>query len=462
MPDYQRKQENWGRNLINKNAETVRKLLKPREEKIRLYQSTPSGLQVLPSSTNFLLPALIPADLIGDVRIDTFDLQGRPLRRGVDAYLPGLGSTASESTEQTADPQAADHKPPQPAARTVSQQIDELLGHLNAASQAESAKHTPPSSQPPPPSPSPRIQLTTTPTPTPAVNPEPDLAREVTLAQVQQLRSLTQQSEAATESAIEQERLSLVQNATYTREVAEWQQLSSVVRQEQYRDAKRTQEMAQRQIEQADYASRRLLKTTMRAMRTMDMVAKRLNSKDYRVPPPPKPQVDWGMVAVEGMRMFATLATALSPGATPNPQAFAALAGLAGPAAPAAAPTVPAAAPTVPAAPAAPAINTVEEPTIVLTKERLLAFAAANTLGVVGNSETLAALVRGDRLHLTLKGIEPPVHGVYHIRKSTLIQLAADGILTLIGDSDGFRLLVESGLFEEFLRTEQGETQGTK
>ena len=184
----------------------------------------------------------------------------------------------------------------------------------------------------------------------------------------------------------------------------------------------------------------------------MDMVAKRLNSKAYRVPPPPKPQVDWGAVAVEGMRMFATLATALSPGATPNPQAFAALAGLAGPAAPAAAPTVP----------AAPAINTVEEPTIVLTKERLLAFAAANTLGVVGNSETLAALVRGDRLHLTLKGIEPPVHGVYHIRKSTLIQLAADGILTLIGDSDGFRLLVESGLFEEFLRTEQGETQGTK
>lgn len=161
-----------------------------------------------------------------------------------------------------------------------------------------------------------------------------------------------------------------------------------------------------------------------------------------------------------------------SPGASPNLQAFAALAGPAGPAVPAAsagpagpaAPAVPAApaTPVAPAAPADPALSSVEEPTIVLTKERLLAFAAQNALGVVGNSETLAALIQGDRLHLTLGGIDPPVHGAYHIRKSTLIQLAADGILTLFGDSDGLRRLVESGRFEEFLRTEQGETQGTQ
>lgn len=138
-------------------------------------------------------------------------------------------------------------------------------------------------------------------------------------------------------------------------------------------------------------------------------------------------------------------------------------------AAPTMAPAVPAApaapvapvAPARPAAPATPASKTVEEPTIVLTKERLLALTAKNALGVAGNSETLAALIRADRLHLTLGGIDPPVHGVYKIRKSTLIQLAADGVLTLFGDSEGFRCLVESGRFEEFLKTEQGEPQGT-
>ena len=51
-------------------------------------------------------------------------------------------------------------------------------------------------------------------------------------------------------------------------------------------------------------------------------------------PPPPKPQVDWGAIVVEGMRTLSTFATALSQGATPNSQAFAALAGLAASAAP--------------------------------------------------------------------------------------------------------------------------------
>ena len=441
--------------------------------------------------TSFLLPAFVPADLVGPVSIDTFDLKGRPLRRKVDAYLPGRESAVSESNAQITDsqtatgkppeaahgklpqpahgkpPQLARGKPPQTAERTFLRPLDDLRGRIQSGSRAQSTNTTPPSSpQPSPPSETP---------PGSAQNPEKDLAREMTLAQIQQLRSRTQRAEAEADSEIELERMSLIQSSTYTTEIGEWQQLSSLTRQDLYRGAQRTQDLAQRQIEQADYAARRMLKLSKKSLRLMDKVAKRLNSKAFRVPPPPKPQVDWGAIVVEGMRTLSTFATALSQGATPNSQAFAALAGLAASAAPVApaapgapaapaAPAVPAApvAPATPAAFATPAINTVEEPTIVLTKERLLAFAAENKLGVVGNSETLAALVRGDRLHLTLKGIEPPVHGVYHIRKSTLIQLAADGILTLIGDSDGFRLLVESGLFEEFLRTEQGETQGTK
>lgn len=473
--------------MINNNAETVRKLLQPREDKIRLYQSTPSELQVYPSLTSFLLPAFVPADLVGPVSIDTFDLKGRPLRRKVDAYLPGRESAVSESNAQITDSQIATGKPPeaahgklpqpahgkppqrarskptQTAVQTFSSQVDDLRGRIQAGSRAPSTNTTPSSSpQPSPPSETP---------PDSARNIEPDLAREMTLAQIQQLRSRTQREEAAANSEIERGRMSLIQSSSYTTEIGEWQQLSSFTRQDLHRGAQHTQELAQRQVEQADYAATRMLQIARESLQLTDMVAKRLNSKAYRVPPPPKPQVDWGAIVVEGMRFASSFAPMLAQGLTSNPQVLSALAGLAASAAPVApaapaAPAVPAApvapvAPARPAAPATPASKTVEEPTIVLTKERLLALTAKNALGVAGNSETLAALIRADRLHLTLGGIDPPVHGVYKIRKSTLIQLAADGVLTLFGDSEGFRCLVESGRFEEFLRTEQDETQGT-
>ena len=300
----------------------------------------------------------------------------------------------------------------------------------------------------------------------------------MTLAQLQQTRSRTQRAGAQKDSEIELARMGLIQSSTFTTEIAEWQQLSSFTLQDFYRGAQRTQELAQRQIEQADYAATRQFQMAMETVRLTDMVVERLNSEAYRVPP--QPQVDSGAIAISLMNMLSNFATAFSSGATPNLQAFAAQAGLAAsaalvaPAAPAvpAAPVAPVAParpaapvaplpPARPAAPATPASKTVEGPTIVLTKERLLALTAKNALGVAGNSETLAALIRADRLHLTLGGIDPPVHGVYKIRKSTLIQLAADGVLTLFGDSDGFRCLVESGRFEEFLRTDQGEPQGT-
>ncbi len=276
MLDYQRQQENWGRILINNNAETVRKLLQPREDKIRLYQSTPSGPQVYPSLTSFLLPAFVPADLVGPVSIDTFDLKGRPLRRKVDAYLPGRESAVSESNAQITDsqtatgkppeaahgklpqpahgkpPQLARGKPPQTAERTFSSPLDDLRGRIQAGSSGSIHEHH-------------TIVKSATVSaverlPGRLENPEKDLAREMTLAQIQQLRSRTQRAEAEADSEIELERMSLIQSSTYTTEIGEWQQLSSVTRQDHYRGAQRTQDLAQRQIEQADYAARRILK----------------------------------------------------------------------------------------------------------------------------------------------------------------------------------------------------------
>ena len=226
--------------------------------------------------TSFLLPAFVPADLVGPVSIDTFDLKGRPLRRKVDAYLPGRESAVSESNAQITDsqtatgkppeaahgklpqpahgkpPQLARGKPPQTAERTFSSPLDDLRGRIQAGSRAQSTNTTPSSSpQPSPPSETP---------PGSAQNPEKDLAREMTLAQIQQLRSRTQRAEAEADSEIELERMSLIQSSTYTTEIGEWQQLSSLTRQDLYRGAQRTQDLAQRQIEQADYAARRMLK----------------------------------------------------------------------------------------------------------------------------------------------------------------------------------------------------------
>ncbi len=215
--------------------------------------------------------------------------------------------------------------------------------------------------------------------------------------------------------------------------MAEWQQLSSITRAELYKDAARTQEFATRTLEQADFASRQILRNTTKAVRTMDVIAKRLKSRAYQPPPPPKPQVDYGAVAIEGMRMFATFAQSMSPNAF-RPQH--------------------------PQLPPHPVPNEqtrqkTDEGVISLSKDRLMELADAKVLGIFGNSEAFSALVRADRLHTKLAGVEPPENGVYSFRKSTLLELARDGTVTLFGDSAKLIELLNSDQFEQFLGMQQ-------
>lgn len=400
---------------MNRNAKIIRELFNRGEHKIRLHISTSSGPRTLPSATGFLVPEAVPGHLVGRAQIDTFDLEGRPARQGIEVQLPG--QPASEDPSRPAD---------RPTLRPISEELESLMAKLRPATPG-----TAPPAGAPPPTP-PRNQQPEPPD-LPPVEVEPDLAREVTLAQTHQLRSFTAQSEAASDSAIEQERMGLVLNSTYTREVAEWQQLSSVTRAELYKDAARTQEFATRQLEQADFASRQILRNTRQAARTMDLVAKRLQSRAYQPPPPPKPQVDIGAIAIEGMRMFATFAQSLSPNAF-RPQQ--------------------------PQLPPHPTPNertrtTTSDGVITLSKDRLLELADAKVLGIFGNSEAFAALARADRLHTKLNGVGPPENGVYSFRKSTLLELAEDGTVTLFGDSAKLIDLLNSDQFEQFLGMQQ-------
>ncbi len=400
---------------MNRNAKIIRELFNRGEHKIRLHISTSSGPRTLPSATGFLVPEAVPGHLVGRAQMDTFDLEGRPARQGIEVQLPG-----QPTSEEPSRP--ADQKP---TLRPISEELESLMAKLRPATPSPAAPAgapppTPPRNQPEQPD-------------LPPVEVEPDLAREVTLAQTHQLRSWTAQSEAASDSAIEQERMGLVLNSTYTREVAEWQQLSSITRAELYKDAARTQEFATRSLEQADFASRQILRNTTKAVRTMDLVAKRLKSRAYQPPPAPKPQVDYGAIAIEGMRMFATFAQSMSPNAF-RPQH--------------------------PQLPPHPVPNEQTKPktddgVISLSKDRLLELADAKVLGIFGNSEAFAALARADRLHTKLTGVEPPENGVYSFRKSTLLELARDGTVTLFGDSAKLIELLNSDQFEQFLGMQQ-------
>ena len=401
---------------MNRNAQIIAGILGKSESKIRLHITTSSGPRTLPSMTGYLVPDAVPGYLIGRALVDTFDTQGRPARQGIEVQLPGQPTSEEPS-------RSADQKP---TLRPISEELESLMAKLRPATPG-----TAPPAGAPPPTP-PRNQQPEPPD-LPPVEVEPDQATEETLAQTNQLRSFTAQSEAASDSAIEQERMGLVLNSTYTREVAEWQQLSSITRAELYKDAARTQEFATRTLEQADFASRQILRNTTKAVRTMDLVAKRLKSRAYQPPPPPKPQVDYGAMVIEGMRMFSTFAQSMSPNAF-RPQH--------------------------PQLPPHPVPNEQTKPktddgVISLSKDRLLELADAKVLGIFGNSEAFAALARADRLHTKLTGVEPPENGVYSFRKSTLLELARDGTVTLFGDSAKLIELLNSDQFEQFLGMQQ-------
>ena len=120
---------------MNRNAKIIRERFNRGEHKIRLHISTSGGPRTLPSATGFLVPEAVPGHLVGRAQIDTFDLEGRPARQGIEVQLPG--QPASEDPSRPAD---------RPTLRPISEELESLMANLRPATPGKE----PPGGAPPP------------------------------------------------------------------------------------------------------------------------------------------------------------------------------------------------------------------------------------------------------------------------------------------------------------------------
>lgn len=339
---------------MNANAKAIRALMREGEWKIRLTYPSQGGLRILPSSEGYLLPEQVPPLLFGKARFDTFANNCRPMREQVDVYLPG-GTVAPQ-------------EPAKPSGLPI-QNLEALLAQLSSLSQNDStaAQTETDDSQ----------DLDNEDDDELREDLDPDLVREVAAAKLARVRSAIARQEALTDSEVEGEHLAVMHGSKYTQEVAEWQLLSSRTKAEFYRDARRTQEVAQRQVELADHYTGMML-------RNADLVAQRLQAAEFQPPPPPKPQVDYGAVAIAGFQLMSTFVAGLT-GMRQSPTPSAGL--------------LPSPTPGTTTAESKQNAGDAGE-SFAISKNRLLELAESKALGLYGNSDALAKAIRDDKLDL--------------------------------------------------------------
>jgi hypothetical protein len=399
---------------ISANAKAIRALLLPGEVKIRLYYPSQGGLRVLPSRDGFMLPEQVPPLLFGKAHFDAFAHNCRPMRQEIPAYLPGAGAESGGARAASPDPQKG-------------QPIDmkQVLAAISALNQGSTPDSEPETDDDDDDDDDSEQDL-------PATG-DPSLDREIVVAQISKVRGVSARQDAETEASVDRERMSVIHGSTYTQEIAEWQQISSRTKQELYRDARRTQELAQRQVEQADYAASAMIRQGRETMEMAELLARRLQSGEFQPPPPPKPQVDYGAVAIAGMTMLTTFAAGLTglrqPPTTTMPNTERLLSGL--------------------SAAAPPSTGQFS-----ITKARLQELADAKALGLYGNSEALAKLIREDKLDKRL-GIRAPKDGVYVFDIDEIASLAREGALTLFGDGEKLAELIASNHLQQLLNADK-------
>ena len=440
------------------NQQVIEKLLTPSESFVRLIISSPTGPYSLPNRGH-IHPSLVPATIAGICFLDTFDRNGVAIRTRVPIELPGLSGAAKEATQETSSPIAGSGQAKllqllAPKAQTPPTQTQ--------STQAESQQQVP---LPPPPSPPPPTVLKSLPAPPPVptgVDAGPSLAHEVTTAQATQLRSYVMQTEAATDSALELEKLTIINNAQYTRELGEWQQMSSVFRKELYAAQSGYAEKALRHFDAIDYAANRLL-------RMSDEVARRVKDPLFQPapppPPPPPPPPDLAGVAISFINMISTVAGAVAgKGQLPSPKQQDVVLNLLSKGAASGArglsqvladaelgnassdTTSASAMEHFAQAHTRKPVQTAKAEQVTIAKDDLLRLAEQSILGFWGDSERLAELIRSDQLSEVVLTIPPPQHGIYSIDRNRLVQLVESGALTLFGFSGAEALkMFESG-----------------
>ncbi len=164
--------------------------------------SSPNGAYFIPAQ-GYIRPANVPTNVMGLVLVNFYDSEGRETRTRVPITLLGNGtSNGQQPVPQSVLPQT---QASQPVTQTPLFPLPGAAGTVRTAGPQTAALPPPPSPRtaglpPPPPLPPEAVAL-------PSVA-DPDLSRELMMAQTTQLRSLTLQAEEAAGSAIDLEKMS--------------------------------------------------------------------------------------------------------------------------------------------------------------------------------------------------------------------------------------------------------------
>ena len=272
--------------------------------------SSPNGAYFIPAQ-GYIRPANVPTNLMGLVLVNFYDSEGRELRNRVPIML--LGNGTPNGQQPVPQSVLSQTQASQPVTQTPLFPLPGAAGTVRTAGPQTSALPPPPSPRPaglppPPPLPPEAVAL-------PSVA-DPDLSRELMMAQTTQLRSLTLQAEEAAGSAIDLEKMSVLRDANYTREVGEAFQLNSAMRREVFATQTAYHEKAFRQLDLVDVAARRML-------RLSDEVVRRVKDPMFQPapppPPPPPPPPDYAGIAIAMFQALGRVGAAWSPNAKRKP-----------------------------------------------------------------------------------------------------------------------------------------------
>jgi len=278
---------------VNHNAEAIIFVMRSPETTVQIVMNAVNGVGSIPG-VGSMSPRLIPSELTGMALCSFYDARGVPTRSNVPVYLPGnTAIVISQSPNQSPPRVSAPPKLPsmgQPAA------VPSPAVTFGQPFQAQAAPSKPTVQSPPP------AQTTSTPDDDDEATDDPNLARELALAKVSQIRSATLQHEEKAGIEIELDRLAVTKESTHTREVAEAFQLNSMMRRELLATQSAYREEAQRMLQTMDVASRRVLEMA-------DMVAERLKDPRFApMPQPPPPPPDYvgifGGIALRALDIY--------------------------------------------------------------------------------------------------------------------------------------------------------------
>ena len=263
---------------MNYNAEALIFVMRPPEATVQILMNAVNGVGSIPG-VGSMSPRLIPSELTGMALCSFYDSRGVPTRSNVPVYLPGNTAIGISQSPMQGPPRVS--APPKLPSMGQPAAVPSPAVTFGQPFQAQAAPSKPTVQSPPP------AQTTSTQDDDDETTDDPNLARELALAKVSQIRSATLQHEEKAGIEIELDRLAVTKESTHTREVAEAFQLNSMMRRELLATQSSYREEAQRMLQSMDIASRRVLEMA-------DMVAERLKDPRFApMPQPPPPPPDY-------------------------------------------------------------------------------------------------------------------------------------------------------------------------